>query len=184
MRSVRFRAAELRSARPAQRQLKAAADFLPRAGDAGQHRDGARRHAAAFRALHAVVQPDHRRARGGVFARQLANVIGRNAGPLRHALRRIFLHLFAQLLEAQRVLRDVVGVVQSFSPMITCIMPRASAASVPGLMGRYQSAHFGGARAVGIDHYQLRAVAPRFHDERPQVHVVAVDIRAPGDDVA
>src|SRR5947208_571071 len=38
-------------------------------------------------------------------------------------------------------------------------------------------------RAVGVDHYYLRAVAPRLFDERPQMNIVAVNIGAPGDDV-
>ena len=38
------------------------------------------------------------------------------------------------------------------------------------------------ARAIRIDDHQLAARAPRLFDERPQVYVVAVNIRAPGDD--
>ena len=43
----------------------------------------------------------------------------------------------------------------------------------------------GGTRRCGcarIDSIEFRAVAPRFHDERPQVHVGAEDVGAPGDD--
>src|SRR5664279_1791752 len=40
-----------------------------------------------------------------------------------------------------------------------------------------------GARAIGIDHYQLGAIAPRLVDERPEMNVVAVNVRGPGDDV-
>src|SRR5262249_13799810 len=39
------------------------------------------------------------------------------------------------------------------------------------------------ARAVRVDDHQLRAVLPRLLDERPQVDIGAVDVRAPGDDV-
>ena len=42
----------------------------------------------------------------------------------------------------------------------------------------------GSARAIRINDYQLRALAPRFLDERPQMNVVAVNVRSPGDDVA
>ncbi len=39
-----------------------------------------------------------------------------------------------------------------------------------------------GAVAVRIDDVELRAVAPRFDDERPEMDVRAEDVRAPGDD--
>ena len=55
---------------------------------------------------------------------------------------------------------------------------------MPGLIGRYQSAQLRGARAVGIDDDQLRAFAASFFDEGPEMNVVAVNVRAPGDDVA
>ena len=40
------------------------------------------------------------------------------------------------------------------------------------------------AGAVGIDDHQLRAIATGLRDERPQVNVVAVNVRGPSDDVA
>ena len=40
-----------------------------------------------------------------------------------------------------------------------------------------------GARAIRINHHELRAIAPRLRDERPQVHVVAVNVRGPRNDV-
>src|ERR1039458_2350293 len=40
-----------------------------------------------------------------------------------------------------------------------------------------------GARAIRIDHYQSGPIAPRLVDERPQMNVVAVNVRGPGDDV-
>jgi hypothetical protein len=42
----------------------------------------------------------------------------------------------------------------------------------------------GGARSVGIDDDEARTVAPGLFDEGPEVDVVAVDVRAPGDDEA
>ena len=39
-----------------------------------------------------------------------------------------------------------------------------------------------GAVAMRIDGVELCAVAPRFHDERPQMDVGAENIRAPGED--
>src|SRR6185312_10225013 len=41
----------------------------------------------------------------------------------------------------------------------------------------------GGARPVGIDDYQFGAILTGFFNEGPQMHVVAVDIRTPGNDV-
>ena len=43
---------------------------------------------------------------------------------------------------------------------------------------------FRGAGLVGVDDDKLRAVAPRGLDLRPEMDVVAMDVRAPGDDVA
>src|SRR5690242_15370072 len=41
----------------------------------------------------------------------------------------------------------------------------------------------GCSRAIRINHYKLRAIAPRFLNKWPQVNVVAVNVRSPGDDV-
>jgi len=54
---------------------------------------------------------------------------------------------------------------------------------VPGLMGKYQSAHCASG-CDRIDHDQLRARPPGLFDEGPQVHVCSVDVGAPGKDVA
>ena len=53
-----------------------------------------------------------------------------------------------------------------------------------GIDGQIPVGAGGGAGAVRIDDHQLGAVAARFLDEGPEVDVVAVDVRAPGDDVA
>ena len=66
--------------------------------------------------------------------------------------------------------------------MMTCIMASASAVSLPGLMKKCLSRCRAGAVAVRIDGVELRAVAPRLHDERPQVHVGAENVGAPGQD--
>ena len=66
--------------------------------------------------------------------------------------------------------------------MMTCIRPSASAGSLPGLMERWRSASAAVRVLTRIDRVELRAVAPRFHDEGPQVHVGAENVRAPGDD--
>ena len=41
-----------------------------------------------------------------------------------------------------------------------------------------------GAGLIGIDHDQLRSLAPRRFDKWPQVNIVPVNICAPGDDQA
>ena len=41
-----------------------------------------------------------------------------------------------------------------------------------------------GAGPVGIDYYQFGALATGFFDEWPQMDVIAMNIRGPGDDVA
>ena len=94
-------------------KLQAAADLLPRAGERRQQRDGAHRHGAALAALHAVVQPDRRGPRGGVFARQRDDLFRGDAGQLRRALRGPLLHAFAQPVEALGVALDVIGIVQA-----------------------------------------------------------------------
>ena len=55
---------------------------------------------------------------------------------------------------------------------------------MPGLIGKYQSANFAVRVLYGSMTISLRALVARFFDERPQVHVVAVNIRSPGDDGA
>ncbi len=66
--------------------------------------------------------------------------------------------------------------------MITCIMASASAVSLPGLMKKCLSLAAPVRLRLRVDGVELRAVAPRFHDERPQVDVGAENVRAPGDD--
>ncbi len=49
-----------------------------------------------------------------------------------------------------------------------------------GTDGDVPVGHGRGARAVGVDRDQPRPVAPGFFNKRPQVNVVAVNVRAPG----
>ena len=58
-------------------ELDAAAGVFPGAGERGQQGDGADGHGAAFGALHAVVQADRGGARGGVFAREIDDIVAR-----------------------------------------------------------------------------------------------------------
>ncbi len=52
----------------------------------------------------------------------------------------------------------------------------------PWTNGDVPVSHGRSTRAVRIDDDQARAVAPRFLNERPQVNVVAVNVRAPSKD--
>ena len=61
-------------------------------------------------------------------------------------------------------------------------MPSASARVGAGADGDVPVGQRRGARPVGIDHDQPRAVAPRLLHHRPQVNVVAVNVRAPRED--
>ena len=67
--------------------------------------------------------------------------------------------------------------------MITFIMPRARAASVPGLIAMCQSACLGRARAHRVDDHDLGTLLLRLQDERPSVQVGADHVHAPHDDV-
>ena len=168
--------------RSAHRHLQSAADFFPRPGDAGQHDDGSGRHPAAFGTLYAVVEADHRRPYRGILARQLANVRGCDPRPLRDALGRIFLHLFAQLLETQRVLCNIVGIVQALAD--DDMHHAESKGGVgSGIDRQVPVGAFRSSRAVRVNDHEFRAVAPRLGNERPQVHVVAVNVRGPRNDV-
>ncbi len=167
----------------AERKLQSAADFLPCADQARQHADGAHRRTAVFGALDAVIHTDRRRPRGRIFARQPHDVLRRNSRPLGHPLRRILLDFFFQLVEAERGARDVVGIVE---PLVDNDVHHAERKRHvgPRTDGDVPVSQPRRARLVRIDHHQLRAVAFGLFHERPQVDVIAVDIRAPGDDVA
>ena len=106
-----------------------------------------------------------------------------DARPFRDSLRRIFLHFFSQLLKAEGVARDVIGVVKIFvdDDVHHAQRERGVGARIDG---QVPVGACRGARAIRIDHHQLRAIASRLFDERPQMNVVAVNVRRPGDDVS
>jgi hypothetical protein len=82
---------------------------FPRAGEGGQHGDGARGCAAVVAALHAVVEADDGGRGGGVFAGEALDVGDGDAGPVRgDALGRIFGDALAQLIEAAGPAGDIV----------------------------------------------------------------------------
>ena len=96
--------------------------------------------------------------------------VGGDAGQRGHPLGRIVQDALAQRIETVGVPVDVIGVVQLLADdhVHQAQRQRQIAAWIDGemLVGQRR-----GARADGIDHHQLRAIAPRLHDERPQVNV-------------
>ena len=135
-----------------------------------------------MRALHAVIHADHRRPHRGILPRQLANVVSADSRPCGYPLRRIFLHALPQLLKTQRVLADVILVVKFF--IDDHVHHRQRQSNVCSWIdGQIPVSALRCPRFVRIDHYQLCAVAPRFRNERPQMHVGRMNVRAPRNDV-
>ena len=136
---------------------------------------------AAFAALHAVIQADRGGTHGRVLSRQRDDVFGGNPGERRHAFRRMIPRLLAKLFEADGVALDVIGVVEILGDQhvhqAECERRVAAGIDREVLVGELR-----GPVAVRVDHVELRAIAPRFDDERPQMHVGPENIRAPGDD--
>ena len=162
-------------------KLQAAANVFPRARQRGQQGDGADGHRAAFAALHAIVQPDRGGPRGGVLARQGHDLVLRDAGERGGALGRIFFDARREFGEPGGVLCDVIRIVKLFADddVHHAQRQRGVAARIDEemLVGRRARAI-----AAGIDGVEPGAVAARLHDEGPQMHVGAEDVRAPGDD--
>src|SRR5208337_191512 len=167
----------------AERKLKSATDLFPRPDQTRKHGDRAHRHATAVGALNAVVDTDHGRPLAGVFSRQFANVVRGYARPLGNYFRRILFRASLQVFEPDGVTRDIVGVEKIL--LNDDVHQAEGQRSIgAGIDGQVPIRAFRGARAVRIDDHQLRAFAPGFFDEGPEMNVVAVNIRAPGNDVA
>ncbi|MCY1537751.1 hypothetical protein D9M68_732600 [compost metagenome] len=95
---------------PRGRQQQAAGAVAPGAHQRRQAGDGTHRVAAAAHALHAVVQADGGRLGGAVCARQIGDLLHRDAAHLCRALGGPLQRALAKTLPAQRVLRYVVVV--------------------------------------------------------------------------
>ena len=155
--------------------------MLPRPGQRGQHGNGPDRRAAVFRALHAVVHAQ----RGGpgrrVFAGQTLDLARGYAGPGGHALRCVFARPLGQLLKAVGHLVDIGAVFQALiqDDVHQAQRQRGIRAGADGDMPVGQR---GSARAVGVDDDQPCPAAPRLFHKGPEVDVVAVNVRAPGQD--
>ena len=138
--------------------------------------------AAVLCALYPIVEPNDRRPRRRIFPRQDFNIFLRNARPLRYTLGRVFRQALLQLVEAFGVTRDVILVVPAFADDDMHQSQRESDVG-SGIDGDVPVGNRCRARAIGIDDDELGAIAARLFDERPQMNVVAVNIRGPGDDV-
>ena len=166
---------------PAGAQLDAAAVVAPSADQRGQAGDGAHGHAAAPVTLHAVVDADGRRPRGCVGTGQFNDTLSRNTGDIGRPLRRPLDHAFTQLLKTDRVLLNVVGVVQPLADDhvhhgqgqgAICARPNGDPL-VSGL---------GRARACRIDDDDACAGLARFLDEGPQMQIAGQRVAAPDQD--
>ena len=164
--------------RARRRKLSSAAARLPCPRQRRQHRNRAHRRSAVLRALHAVIQPQRRGPRRRVLARQLLNLAGRHSGPSSHAFRSVFAHTLGQRFKAVRHSGNVGAVFQAFVENHVHQAQRQRHIRA-GPNRDMPVRHGRGARAVGVNHDQPRTVAPRLLHKRPQVNVVAVDIRAP-----
>ena len=153
----------------------------PGAGEARQQRDQPHRVAAAGRALHAVVEADRRRLHGAVLARQLADVIGRQAAFGGGALGRPLQGALAQRLEALDVACDVVLIEPAVRDQLVhqrqrerTVGARQRCQVTMALLGR-----LGPSR---VDAPQLGAAALGLLREGPEVQVRRDRVAAPDDD--
>ena len=96
--------------RPQRKLQQAAADVAPGADEGRQAGDRADGLAAAGVPLDGDPDADRRRRGGGVLGGQGDDVVDRDAGDLRRPLRRVLLHPLDELVVADRVVLDVVGV--------------------------------------------------------------------------
>src|SRR4029077_1932092 len=102
---------------------------------------------------------------------------------MRNYFRRILLRASLQLFEPDGVARDVVGVEKI---LVDDDVHQAEGESGIGarIDRQIPVSQLCSARAVRIDDDQLRALVASLFDEGPEMNVVPVNIRAPGDDVA
>ncbi len=162
-------------------ELSSSAAIFPRAGERGQHGDGARGCAAVFGALHAVIHADRRRSCGGIFARQLLHLGRGHARPGGDALRRVFARALGKPIEAVRHLRDVGAVFEAVAHDHVHHSQRQGRIGA-GADGDVPVGQGRGAGLVGVDDDEARAVAASLLHHGPEVNVVAVNVAAPRDD--
>ena len=159
----------------------AAAAIFPRAGEGGEHGDGADGGSAELGALDAVVEAEGGGASGGVFAGELLDFCGGHAGPVGYALGGVFAGALGETVEAVGHFVDVGAVFKAFVEDDVHHAEGEGGVGA-GTDGDVPVGKGGGAGAVGIDDDEARAVAAGLLDHGPEVDVVAVNVRAPGED--
>ena len=118
----------------------------------------------------------------GVFAGELANVVGGNAGEVGNFFWRILLGAGFQIFESDGVARDVIGVEKVFVDD-DVHHAEGERGVCAGINREIPVGEFRGSGAIGIDDDELCAFAAGFFDEGPEMNVGAVNVRGPGDDV-
>ena len=179
VRALQGRAVPLKSA--AGGKLESAAVMLPRAGERGQHGDGARGGSSVVAALHAVVDANDGRRGRGVIVGEALDIGDGNAGQGRNVVGWVVRDAFAELIEAAGPAGDVVLIVEAVADDDMHHAQRESRVGA-GIDRNVPVRGAGGACGVGIDDDELCAVAAGFFDEGPEVDVIAVDIGGPGED--
>ena len=155
--------------------------IAPVPGERRQAGDGAHRHAAAGVPLHTVIEPDRRRPRAGVLARQRHDLLSRETANGRRLFRRIVLHPLLQLRKAEGMAPDVIVIVESLADdhVHHAQGQRGIGAGqrrqVPVAFRRRQA-------AVGVDRDHLGAAALRLLHARPEVQVGDDGVGAPDED--
>src|SRR5208337_1705616 len=130
-----------------------------------------------------IVDTDYGGTHAGILARELDDVASGDAGPLRDFFGRILLRARFQVFETHRVAGNVVGVVEIFVDDDVHQAERQRGIGA-GIDRQVPVGALGRARAIGIDNHQLRAFAASLFDKRPEMDVVAMNVRCPGNDVA
>src|SRR5581483_4505992 len=86
-----------------------------------------------------------------------------------------------QFVDTFGVTRDVIRVVERLAQN-DVNYPQRERRVGAGMNRNPPVGSLAGAVLVRIDHIEARTVAAGFHDERPEVHVSAENVRSPGDD--
>ena len=162
-------------------QQHAPRGIAPVPGKRRQAGDGAHRHAAAGVPLHAVIEPDRRRARAGVLARQRNDFVAGQTADRRRLLRRIVLHPRLQLRKAERMAPDVIVIAEPLAD------DHVHHAQGQRRIGARQKCHVliafrRGQAAVGVDRDHPGAAALRLLHARPEMQVGDDGVGAPDED--
>ena len=177
--SVQGRALDRKFARGRQQQPTGV--VAPGAHQRRQAGDRTHRVAAAAHPLHAVVQPDRGRLGGAVGARQIHDLLHRQATDLGRALGRPQQRALAQRLPAQGVARKVVVV----EPVVgdELVHQRQGKCRVgAGAQRQVFVAFVGGLALARVDADQARAAPFGFLRDAPKMQVAADGVAAPDDD--